>query len=139
MEWRKYFFHNAALSLSGLVRISEQCEGKGEGGEKKKVSLMVCVILPLQVGLKEAHWLRGAQEPGSHVLHEQPAADAFLYQPAAEGEVTGYRFSRMRPGCLVRRTCSSDYPAEAIASLLRVALFFGFLCALTVGATLSVA
>lgn len=73
------------------------------------------------------------------MLHEQPATDAFLHQPAAEGEVTDYRLSRMQPGCLVQRTCSSDYPAEAIASLLGGALFFGFLRAVSVGATLSAA
>lgn len=40
-----------------------------------------------QLGLKETHWLCGAEEPRSHVLHELAAADLVLHQQAEEGRV----------------------------------------------------
>lgn len=38
-----------------------------------------------QLGLKETHGIRGTEEPGSDLLHEQPPTDTLLHQPAAPG------------------------------------------------------
>lgn len=38
-----------------------------------------------QLGLKETHRLRWAEEPGSYVLHEQPVTDTLLHQPVTAG------------------------------------------------------
>ena len=49
--------------------------GDGDGGRAAR----------RQLGLEEAHRLRGAEEPGRHLLHELPPADALLHQQAAQG------------------------------------------------------
>lgn len=58
-----------------------------------------------QLGLKETHRLRWAEEPGSYVLHEQPVTDALLHQPATAGTwvlALAFSLKRARPkaeGC----------------------------------------
>ena len=39
------------------------------------------------LGQQEAHWLRGAEEPGRYLLHELPPASLVLQQPTQDREL----------------------------------------------------
>ena len=78
------------------------------------LSKRLCYTCPLQLGLQEADWLCGAEEPRSHLLHELSPAVSLLHQWTQKGQSTWGSISK---------------PTQAqIAMVIRVELLIHKLC-----------